>query len=56
MTRSCRYIATYFAVMSEVYQPIDGYLDATHALVDEWNLRHKIYDSVPATHRRHLGF
>ncbi len=32
-----------------VYQPIDGYLYATHRLADEWNLRHKIYDEVPGT-------
>lgn len=39
-----------------VYQPIDGYLHATHTLANEWNLRHKIYDDVPGTHRRHLDF
>jgi len=31
----------------QVYQPVDGYLYPTHALADEWNLRHKIYDDVP---------
>jgi deoxycytidine triphosphate deaminase len=45
-----------FRGYEQVYQPIDGYLDATHALADEWNLRHKIYDAVPRTHRRHLDF
>jgi deoxycytidine triphosphate deaminase len=39
-----------------VYQPIDGYLYATHRLADEWNVRHKIYDDVPGTHRHHLDF
>jgi deoxycytidine triphosphate deaminase len=39
-----------------VYQPIDGYLCATHRLADEWNLRHKFYDKVPGTHRHHLDF
>jgi deoxycytidine triphosphate deaminase len=38
----------------QVYQPIDGYLDATQALADEWNLRHKIYDNVPRTRHHHL--
>jgi deoxycytidine triphosphate deaminase len=45
-----------FRGYEQVYQPIDGYLDATHALADEWNLRHKIYDGVPGTHRHHLDF
>jgi deoxycytidine triphosphate deaminase len=36
-----------------VYQPIDGYLCATHRLADEWNLRHEIYADIPqATLRR----
>jgi deoxycytidine triphosphate deaminase/intein/homing endonuclease len=26
-----------------VYQPIDGHLNATHRLADEWNLRHEIF-------------
>ena len=30
-----------------VYQPTDGHLYPTHALADEWNLRHKIYDGIP---------
>ena len=38
-----------------VYQPIDGYLYATHRLADEWNLRHEFYDNVP-THRHHVDF
>jgi deoxycytidine triphosphate deaminase len=37
-----------------VYQPIDGHLNATHRLADEWNLRHEIYDDVPGTHRHHI--
>jgi deoxycytidine triphosphate deaminase len=40
----------------EVYQPIDGYLCATHRLADEWNLRHKFYDEKPGTHRHHVDF
>jgi deoxycytidine triphosphate deaminase len=40
----------------QVYQPIDGYLDATHTLADEWNLRHKIYDGVPRTQLHHVAF
>jgi deoxycytidine triphosphate deaminase len=40
----------------QVYQPIDGYLCATHRLADEWNLRHKFYDDAPGTHRHHLDF
>jgi deoxycytidine triphosphate deaminase len=39
-----------------VYQPIDGHLYATHRLADEWNLRHKIYDESPGTHRHHMDF
>src|SRR6202161_3184400 len=39
-----------------VYQPIDGHLNATHRLADEWNLRHEIYDDVPGTHRQHVDF
>jgi deoxycytidine triphosphate deaminase len=45
-----------FRGYEEVYQPIDGYLYATHRLADEWNLRHKIYEDVPGTHRHHLDF
>jgi hypothetical protein len=40
----------------EVYQPIDGYLNATHRLADEWNLRHQMYEEVPGTHRHHVDF
>jgi deoxycytidine triphosphate deaminase len=39
-----------------VYQPIDGYLYATHRLADEWNIRNGIYEEVPGTHRHHLDF
>ena len=35
-----------------VYQPIDGHLDPTHRLADEWNLRHEIYAQTPGTHRQ----
>jgi len=35
----------------EVYQPIDGYLCATHRLADEWNVRHEIYAETPDSHR-----
>jgi dCTP deaminase len=45
-----------FRGYEEVYQPIDGYLYATHRLSDEWNLRNKIYDEVPGTHRHHVDF
>jgi deoxycytidine triphosphate deaminase len=33
-----------------VYQPIDGYLYATHRLADEWNIRNGIYEEIPGTH------
>jgi dCTP deaminase len=36
-----------------VYQPINGHIDLTHRLADEWNLRNGVYDAVPGTHRRH---
>jgi deoxycytidine triphosphate deaminase len=39
-----------------VYQPIDGYLYATHRLADEWNIRNGIYEEIPSTHRHHLDF
>jgi deoxycytidine triphosphate deaminase len=39
-----------------VYQPINGHLDPTHRLADEWNLRHEIYADTPATHRHHVDF
>jgi hypothetical protein len=39
-----------------VYQPIDGYLYATHRLADEWNMRNGIYKEIPGTHRHHLDF
>ena len=39
-----------------VYQPIDGYLNATHRLADEWNLRHNICQETPGTHRHHVDF
>jgi deoxycytidine triphosphate deaminase len=39
----------------QVYQPIDGCLDATHALANEWNIRHKISADISGTHRQHLN-
>jgi deoxycytidine triphosphate deaminase len=45
-----------FRGYEQVYQPMDGYLDATRALADEWKLRHKIYNDIPRTHRHHLHF
>jgi dCTP deaminase len=39
-----------------VYQPIDGYLNSTHHLADEWNLRHNIYAEARGTYRHHLDF
>jgi dCTP deaminase len=45
-----------FRGYESVYQPIDGYLYATHRLADEWNLRHGIYADLPGTHRHHLDF
>ena len=39
-----------------VYQPIDGHMHATHRLAGEWNLRHKIYEETPGTHRHHVDF
>jgi len=40
----------------EVYQPIDGFMYATHRLADEWNLRHQIYADAVGTHRHHMEF
>ncbi len=37
-----------------VYQPLNGHLDPTHRLADEWNLRHQIYLDTPGTHRHHV--
>jgi dCTP deaminase len=39
-----------------VYQPINGHLDPTRRLADEWNLRNGIYADVPATHRHHIDW
>ena len=33
----------------EVYQPIDGFMNATHRLADEWNVRNKIYAEFRGT-------
>jgi deoxycytidine triphosphate deaminase len=38
------------------YQPLNGYLTATHRLADDWNLRHGIYHDEAGTHRHHLDF
>jgi deoxycytidine triphosphate deaminase/intein/homing endonuclease len=45
-----------FRGYEEVYQPVDGYLYATHRLADDWNLRHGIYPETPGTHRHHVDF
>jgi dCTP deaminase len=37
-----------------VYQPLNGHFFPTHRLADEWNIRHGIYEDIPATHRHHL--
>jgi len=37
-----------------VYQPINGHLDLTHRLADEWNVKHGIYEDLPSTHRHHI--
>jgi len=39
-----------------VYQPISGFLEPTHRLADEWNLRGGVYEDVPGTHRHHVDF
>src|SRR5690606_537567 len=36
-----------------VYQPLNGHLRPTHRLADEWNLRNRIYEDAPGTHRHH---
>ena len=36
-----------------VYQPLNGHLIPTHRLADEWNLRNRLYEDVPDTHRHH---
>lgn len=36
-----------------VYQPLNGQLNPTHRLADEWNVRHAIYQDLPGTHRHH---
>jgi deoxycytidine triphosphate deaminase len=39
-----------------VYQPIDGFLCATHRLADEWNVNHGFYADRPGAHRHHVDF
>ena len=39
-----------------VYQPINGHLDPTRRLADEWNVRNGIYADEPGTHRHHIDF
>ncbi len=39
-----------------VYQPINGHLQPTHRLADEWNVRNGIYADVAGTHRHHIDF
>ena len=36
-----------------VYQPLNGHLNPTHRLADEWNVRNGIYADEPGTHRHH---
>jgi deoxycytidine triphosphate deaminase len=45
-----------FRGYEEVYQPLDGFLYATHRLADDWNSRHGIYAQIPGTHRHHVDF
>jgi len=45
-----------FRGYEEVYQPVDGFLYATHRMADDWNLRHGIYAHIPGTHRHHVDF
>ncbi|HKU87158.1 MAG TPA: dCTP deaminase [Casimicrobiaceae bacterium] len=39
-----------------VYQPINGHLDPTRRLADEWNVRNGIHTRETATHRHHRDF
>jgi len=39
-----------------VYQPLNGHLDSTHRLADEWNLRQGLYADEAGTHRHHRDF
>jgi len=39
-----------------VYQPVNGFLLATHRLADEWNIRRGIYEDRLGTHRHHIYF
>jgi hypothetical protein len=34
-----------------VYQPVDGHLDPTHRLADEWTLRHENFADAPGSRR-----
>jgi dCTP deaminase len=36
-----------------VYQPLNGHLNPTHRLADEWNVRNGVYADVAGTHRHH---
>ena len=35
-------------------QPLTGHLTPTHRLADAWNVRHRVYDDTPGSHRHHL--
>jgi deoxycytidine triphosphate deaminase len=39
-----------------VYQPIDGYMCATHRLADEWNLKHEVFPDAVGPHRHLIDF
>ncbi len=43
----------YYRGYEMVYQPLNGFLNPTHRLADEWNTRYGIYPDVPGIHRHH---
>lgn len=38
----------------QVYQPLQGVMNSTYRLSDEWNIRHMIYADELDTHRHHI--
>lgn len=38
------------------FQPLTGYMLATHRLADEWNIRNGVYTHLDNTHRHHVDF
>lgn len=42
-----------FRGYEEVYQPVQGFMEATHRLADEWNVRNGIYPATEGCHRHH---